>query len=260
MVVLVESGTVLGPGCLPLLVEAVARPGRGLAGPSTNRSWNEQGVFGSASASEVAWTAAIARQRFGAVVRPLEPLHSLADFCLAVGRPVIEAIGGADEEYGLGPCWEMDYNIRAARASFQGVWVGAAYAYRHLPTERRRAAEARLMGRARRVYQDRFCGLQLNGERAHYENHCRGEVCEYFAPVHLLTLRQPLGEPVPAPPDPPAGQPSQPAPPPLPAPPPSWRAPLPRWSQQSCPPVSGRSSRCRRWATSSPRTTRTRNW
>jgi glycosyltransferase involved in cell wall biosynthesis len=216
VVVLVESGTVLGPGCLPLLVEALERPGRGLAGPSTNRSWTEQGVFSGVSASEVAWTAAIARQRFQTTVHSLAPLHSLADFCLAVGRPVIEAIGGADEEYGLGPCWEMDYNIRAARAGFHGVWVGAAYAYRYLPTERRRAAEARLIGRARRLYQDRFCGQQLTGERTDYENHCRGEACEHFAPVHLLTLRRPLHEPAMAPPDQPIAPPAQSAPPPLP--------------------------------------------
>jgi len=57
VVVLVESGTVLGPGCLSLLAEALAQPGRGLAGPSTNRSWNEQAVFGGAGLSDVARTA-----------------------------------------------------------------------------------------------------------------------------------------------------------------------------------------------------------
>jgi glycosyltransferase involved in cell wall biosynthesis len=192
VVVLVESGTVLGPGCLRLLVEALAHPGRGLAGPSTNRSWNEQGAFGRARASDVARTAALARQRFGPAVRSLEPLHSLADFCLAVGRQVIEAIGGADEEYGIGPCWEMDYNIRAARAGFRGVWVGAAYAYRYPHTERRRATETGQMDNGRRLYQDRFCGLRLRRQRPDYEDHCRGDACEHFAPVPLLTLRRPL--------------------------------------------------------------------
>jgi len=192
VVVLVESGAVLGPGCLSLLVQALAQPGRGLAGPSTNRSWNEQAVFRGAGPSDVARIAALARRRFGTAVRSLEPLHSLADFCLAVGREVIEAIGGADEEYGTGPCWEMDYNIRAARAGFRGVWVGAAYAYRYPPTERRRLADTRQMGRARRLYQDRFCGLRLNRLRAGYEDHCRGEACEYFAPAALLTVRLPL--------------------------------------------------------------------
>ena len=195
VLVLVESGTVLGPGCLRLLVEALAQPGRGLAGPSTNRSWNEQGVFNRASASDVARTAALARLHFGSAARSLEPLHSLADFCLVVGRQVVEAIGGADEEYGIGPCWEMDYNIRAARAGFLGVWVGAAYAYRYPHTERRRATETGQIDSARRLYQDRFCGLRLNRLRADYEDHCRGEACEHFAPAPLLTLRRPLGAP-----------------------------------------------------------------
>jgi glycosyltransferase involved in cell wall biosynthesis/GT2 family glycosyltransferase len=198
VVVLVESGTVLGPGCLALLLQALDHPGRGLAGPSTNRSWNEQGVFSRAVAADVARTAAMARRRFGAAARSLEPLHSLADFCLAVRRPVIEAVGGADEEYGLGPCWEMDYNIRAARAGFTGVWVGAAYAYRHPHTGRRRAAEADLMDRSRRLYQDRVCGLRLSGQRLEYEDHCRGEACEHFAPAALLTLARPLEAPGPA--------------------------------------------------------------
>jgi glycosyltransferase involved in cell wall biosynthesis len=204
VIVLVESGTVLGPGCLRLLVEALAHPGRGLAGPSTNRSWNEQGVFGRARASDVDRTAALARQRFGSTARTLEPLYSLGDFCLAVRRQVIEAIGAADEEYGIGPCWEMDYNIRAARAGFHGVWVGAAYAYRYPHTARRRATETDQMDRARRLYQDRFCGLRLSRLRADYEEHCRGDACEHFAPAPLLTLRRPLGAPAPVPGAPPA--------------------------------------------------------
>ena len=212
VVVLIESGTVLGPGCLPLLVGALVGPRRGLAGPSTNRAWNEQGTFGGADAFDVARTAALARQRFGPAVRSLEPLYSLADFCLAVKRQVIEAIGGAEEEYGLGPCWELDYNIRAARAGFTGVWVGAAYAYRHPLTERRRAAEARQMGRARRLYQDRFCGLRLSQSRDGYEDHCRGEACEYFAPAPLLILRRPLDAPQHAPAVPPAEPAAQPGP------------------------------------------------
>jgi GT2 family glycosyltransferase len=212
-VVLLESGTVLGPGCLPLLLEALARPGPGLVGPSTNRAWNEQGAFPGASSSTVARTAGLARQRFGGAVRSLEPLHSLADFCLAVKREVIDAIGEADERYGLGPCWEMDYNIRAARAGLPGVWVGAAYAYRHPLTERRRAAEARLMDHARRLYQDSFCGLKLSGQRVGYADHCRGEACEHFAPASLPTVRQPP-DPAAAPPEPAAAPAVTPARPP----------------------------------------------
>lgn len=194
VLVFVESGTVLGPGCLEMLIDALAVPGRGLAGPSTNRSWNEQAVSAGASAQSVAQTAAMVGRRFGSAVRTLEPLYSLADFCLAVRREVVDAVGGADQDYGLGPCWEMDYDVRAARAGFHGVWVCGAYAFRHPPTPRRRASDRQQMGRARRLYQDRLCGLRLSGQRTDYRDHCLGDACEHFAPAALITVRRPLGE------------------------------------------------------------------
>ena len=66
----------------------------------------------------------------------------------------------------------------------------------------------------RRLYQDRFCGLRLNRLRTDYEDHCRGEACEHFAPAPLLTLRRPLGAPAPtsaAPPAEAAGRPGLPS-------------------------------------------------
>jgi glycosyltransferase involved in cell wall biosynthesis len=215
VLVLIESGTVLGPGCLQLLVDALRQPGRGLAGPSTNRSWNEQAVFRGAGPAEVKRTAAMARQRFGSATRSLEPLHSLAEFCLAISRKVVDQIGAADEGYGVGPCWEMDYNIRAARAGFKGVWVGAAYAYRHPPTVRRRVADIGQMQSAKHRYQDHFCGLRLRQERADYADHCLGEACTHFAPANLITTVRRL--PAPASAGRPAGLVRPPAPPATPA-------------------------------------------
>ena len=190
VVVMVESGSVVGPRCIDFLVDAIARSNRGLAGPSTNRSWNEQGISppNPHSSESVQQAAALALHRFGGSARSLAPLHSLADFCYAVRREVVDAIGGADEAYGLGPCWEMDYNIRAARAGYTGVWVGGAYAYRHPMTARRRASEGERMVTSKRLYQDRFCALRLRGEHAEYEDHCRGDGCEHFAPISLITL------------------------------------------------------------------------
>ena len=190
VLVLLESGTVVAPGCLDLLVGALGQPGRSLAGPSTNRSWNQQAVAlgGRGTSPSLDQAAAFARQRFGSAARALAPLHSLADFCYAVRRDVVDAIGGADEGYGTGPCWEIDYNIRAARAGFAGVWVGAAYAHRHPMTARRQAAERELMEASKRRYQDRFCGLRLRGEAAGYEAHCRGDDCEHFAPAGLVAV------------------------------------------------------------------------
>jgi glycosyltransferase involved in cell wall biosynthesis len=198
VVVLIESGTVLGPGCLDLLVDALRVPGRGLAGPSTNRSWNEQGAFPRAIGTEesIRRTAAEAKRRFGSAARSLEPLHSLADFCFAVTRQVIDVLGAADEAYGLGPCFEMDYSVRAARAGFRGVWVGAAYAYRYPATARRQREEAARMTASRHLYQDRFCGLRLRAETEAYEPHCLGEECEHFAPSGLVSVHLPLQHPV----------------------------------------------------------------
>ena len=116
-----------------------------------------------------------ARARGGAAAsarrcRTLEPLYSLADFCYAVRREVIEAIGGADEGYGLGPCWEMDYNVRAARAGFGGVWV----VRRLRPSARRsRARRRREEARALRGEQAPLPGQVLRRAAARREDRLR---------------------------------------------------------------------------------------
>jgi glycosyltransferase involved in cell wall biosynthesis len=191
IVVLLESGSLVGPGWLERLIRALHQDNStGLAGPSTNLAWNEQCVFPRSghTPDAVASTAKAATSRFGVTTRSTAPLHSLADFCYAVRREVIDAIGEADEGYGLGPCWEIDYTTRAARAGFRSVWVCGAYVHRLPFTPRRKQEEARLFEASRRRYQDRFCGLRLRGERtgATYEPHCRGDACEHFAPQNLI--------------------------------------------------------------------------
>jgi glycosyltransferase involved in cell wall biosynthesis len=185
VIVLLENGALVGPGWLDLLLAALrANPRNGLAGPSTNLCWNEQGVFPRQTAAlrDVAITAGGVARRFHGCVRTLDPLYSLADFCYVVRREVIEAIGLADEGYGLGPCWEMDYNIRAARAGWRGVWAGAAYVHRTPSTARRRSDEALFFEASKRRYQDKFCGARLRGEKLDYRPHCRGDACPNFAP------------------------------------------------------------------------------
>lgn len=192
--VLLESGSVLAPGAMEILLAALREPAHGLAGPSTNMAWNEQAAFRGARDGEaaIAATARAAREQFGNAIRPLTPLHSLADFCFAVRRDVIEAVGAADEAYGLGPCWEMDYSIRAARAGFLGVWACAAYAHRAPLTIRRRVKEANRFAVSRHRYQDKFCAHRLRGQRRAYEPHCKGDDCVEFAPPALIRIREPL--------------------------------------------------------------------
>jgi glycosyltransferase involved in cell wall biosynthesis len=193
VVVLLESGAQVGPNWLEHLLAALAADSRnGLAGPSTNSSWNEQGVYPQAGSSpkEIERTAAAAAAKFGSEVRTLEPLYSLAEFCYVVRREVIDAVGAADESYGLGPCWEMDYNIRAARTGWRGVWACGAYVHRAPFTARRRREEARNFEASKRRYQDKFCGGRLSRTKTDYREHCRGDACPNFAPSSLIELKR----------------------------------------------------------------------
>jgi glycosyltransferase involved in cell wall biosynthesis len=198
VLVLLENGSLVSPGWLEqLLAGLAAASAHGIAGPSTNRSWNEQAGVARARGdqpAEIGQIAALLARRFGGATQPLGTLHSLADFCYLVRREVVEAIGDADEGYGRGPCWEMDYNVRAARAGFVGVWARGAYVHRLPPSARRQSDEARLFDANRRRYQDKFCGHRLRNERApgrDYEAHCKGEACNEFAPPELIALRGP---------------------------------------------------------------------
>lgn len=185
IVVLIESGAVVGPRWLDHLLAALdSSPRAGLAGPSTNRNWNEQCVFPQAGGSvdEVDRMAVEMERRFGTLRRTLAPLYSLGDFCYAVRREVFPAIGEADESYGLGPCWEMDFNTRAARAGFDGLWACAAWVWRAPFTPRREREEAARFMASRRRFQDKFCGARLRGEKHDYRDHCRGDACPNFAP------------------------------------------------------------------------------
>jgi glycosyltransferase involved in cell wall biosynthesis len=200
--VFLESGSLVGPGWLDLILAALRADSRnGLAGPTTNMAWSLQGVFRDrrASAANVAELAAQARAQFGTRWRTLEPLYCLADFCYAIHRGVADAIGAADEEYGLGPCWELDYTARAIRSGFQAVWAQSAYVFRHPFSPRRGRNEAGFLEVNKRRYQDGFCGLKLSGARAGYARHCRGDVCTHFAPIDRIRRVIPLTPP-PSPP------------------------------------------------------------
>ena len=190
--VFLESGSLVSPGWLEALLAALeADPRNGLVGPSTNLAWNEQAAFphGGGTPLEIRRTAAEAARRFGPATRTLTPLHSLADFCYMVRREVVEAIGNADEGYGLGPCWEMDYNIRAARAGWRGLWVCGAYVYRPPFTHRRADLERQLFEASKHRYQDKFCGARLHGVKTDYRSHCRGDACPNFARIKLIQAK-----------------------------------------------------------------------
>jgi O-antigen biosynthesis protein len=190
--VFVESGIHPGKDWLTHLLTALdADPANGLAGPSTNRCWNEQGVAPATRATEpdVKRQAIALARRHAGTWRSMAPLHSLSDFCLAVRADTVAAVGLADTAYGRGPCWELDYNVRAARAGFRGVWVPASYVHRGPMPAWRAAAEPELLDLNKRLYQDRFCGRrhQPGGQDLPYHAHCAGDACAFFA--HRTTTK-----------------------------------------------------------------------
>ena len=182
--IFVEAGARCTHGALQAMLAALqADAAHGLAGPSTNRAWNEQAAVPLASAGADEEVIAALALRHGDAWRTLAPLYSLSDFCYAVKRQVIDALGAADEQF-QGPCWEMDYNLRAARAGFAGLWVTGAYVQRG-PSSARTLERERLWGAAaRRRYQDKFCAW-LSQPGGRYSEHCRGDACRHFATVAL---------------------------------------------------------------------------
>src|SRR3989344_1582439 len=79
--VFLENGVRVCPGWLELLLAALdSDASHGLAGPSTNRGWNEQAVAPNCgSTQEALWDQADALlARYGNAWVPLSPLHSLA--------------------------------------------------------------------------------------------------------------------------------------------------------------------------------------
>jgi glycosyltransferase involved in cell wall biosynthesis len=193
-VVFLENGARPAPDALDRLSGALERDGVGLAGPSTNDAWNDQRALPDGRSDPLGLRDGAARLAVfhGDEPRTLAPLYSLSEVCFAVAREVVTAVGAADEGFGVGPCWEMEYTARAARAGFDTVWVGAAYVYRAPPTRRRLVDDARHFAAAKRRYQDRLCGLRLDGSRTHHVDHCEGDACPHFAPPDRVLVHLPL--------------------------------------------------------------------
>ncbi|HET8853355.1 MAG TPA: glycosyltransferase family 2 protein, partial [Ktedonobacteraceae bacterium] len=194
-VLLLESGAVVTHGWLERLLAPLDDPAVGLCGPSTNLCWNEQQVVAQSQArystlwsnTQINTYAASIAARYAQQRRALNTLHSLNDFCYLFRRQVAEDLGGFEEAYGAGPCWEIDFNTRAALAGFRSIWVADAYVHRTPQPARRRWNE--LFATSKQIYQDRFCGLRLRGEKTTYESHCRGEDCPHFAPRELIQVK-----------------------------------------------------------------------
>jgi GT2 family glycosyltransferase len=201
-IAILRGGVHVTPGWLSRLIQTLkADPRHGIAGPSTSFAWNEQQVV-----EQPDWTAAdieayarTLHARHGDKTEYLDELHSIGDFCYSFKRELVARIGYFDEGYGRGPCAEIDYNTRAARAGYKCVWVRGAYVHRFSRAAAAIAEEESLVESSKRRYQEKYCGLKLGLEGccARRFEHCLGEACRYFAPRSLI---EDLTFPMPAPP------------------------------------------------------------
>jgi glycosyltransferase involved in cell wall biosynthesis len=190
-ILLLEAGIRVTSSWLARLLEPLQEADVGLSGPSTNLSWNEQQVlsrFAGArySSEQIDALAFSVATRYAGQRRSLNTLHNLADFCYLFKRAVAQDVGGFDEAYGSGPCWEIDFTTRAAHAGYRAMWAMDAYVHRSQTVQR--PLDVSLFTRNKHLYQDRFCGLKLTGQKTTYEPHCRGEACPHFAPTKLINI------------------------------------------------------------------------
>ena len=137
-----------------LLRHLVRDPGIGLVGPVTNAIANEARVAVGSRRLEglPAWAARWTRAHDGETF----PISSLAFFCVAMPRAVLEKVGPLDERFGFGMFEDGDYtrrvrdagwDVRCARDAFVHHWQMASFrkmgrdAYFRLFAENRRKFE-----------------------------------------------------------------------------------------------------------------------
>ncbi|MSP00084.1 MAG: glycosyltransferase [Acetobacteraceae bacterium] len=129
----------------------------GMTGPLTNMAGNEQKVgISYANMTEMAEASAIftAGHR-----RQLYPIETLAFFCVAIRRPVIDAVGLLDEEYTIGYFEDDDYCRRVQEAGYKLMVCDDVFIHHHHSasfSQLNETAKTALMRRNRRIYEKRW--------------------------------------------------------------------------------------------------------
>lgn len=191
--VLLHSGAYVGPDWLSLLIRTLkCDSSYGMTGPSTNQAWNQQQLVDhpSGEPSEIDIFAKQLKHKYGESPEFMDETHNLCDFCYCFKKEIVDRIGYFDEDYETGPCYEIDFSTRAARAGYKCVWVRGAYVYRFPIPFYLGRREMRFLDLAKKKYQSKFCGLKfgLQGNCACNFEHCLGEACNFFAPPELIHI------------------------------------------------------------------------
>jgi GT2 family glycosyltransferase len=126
--VLLNNDTVVTRGWATALLRHLARdPNLGLIGPVTNAIANEARVEAGYTSLEdlPTWARRYVREHDGQTLS----IPTLAFFCAALRRDVLERVGPLDERFGIGMFEDGDYNRRVRAAGYRVACARDAYVH-----------------------------------------------------------------------------------------------------------------------------------